>query len=46
LRIIDFGCVKKFNREFIDNFKYSLKIYKLDNREDILKALSRYRIDR
>ncbi len=38
LALIDFGCVKKFNREFIDNFKYLLKIYKSDNREDILKA--------
>jgi predicted unusual protein kinase regulating ubiquinone biosynthesis (AarF/ABC1/UbiB family) len=38
LALIDFGCVKRFNREFVDSFKYLLKVYKSNNRDEILKA--------
>jgi len=35
---IDFGCVKKFDDKFLEEFKELIKIYKSNNTQDVLKA--------
>ena len=38
LALIDFGCIKRFDEKFIENYINIFKVYRSQNREEILKV--------
>jgi predicted unusual protein kinase regulating ubiquinone biosynthesis (AarF/ABC1/UbiB family) len=38
LALIDFGCVKRFDEKFIEDFKRMLRVYREESRELVLNA--------